>query len=106
MVTKMEDSTRDMRRSVYERELKPEFFNQKLVEIIHEDLQALIDVIVERDAPATAVHAREVTFQVYRWVIERGQQVENPAELVCPMSIVKFELRDLAPTPEEIGLMY
>jgi len=32
-----------MRRSVHERELKPKFSNQKLVEIIHEDLRALTD---------------------------------------------------------------
>ncbi|VVE28596.1 integrase [Pandoraea morbifera] len=31
----MADSTRDMRRSVYERELKPKFGNQKLAEITH-----------------------------------------------------------------------
>ena len=49
-----------MRRSVYERELKPKFGNQKLIEITHEDLRALTDAIVERGAPATAVHAREV----------------------------------------------
>lgn len=47
----MADSTRDMRRSVYERELKPKFSNQKLVEITHEDLRALADAIVERGAP-------------------------------------------------------
>ena len=83
----MADSTRDMRRSVYERELKPKFGNQKLIEITHEDLRALTDAIVERGAPATAVHAREVVLQVYRWAIERGQKVENPAELVRPTSI-------------------
>ena len=44
----MADSTRDMRRSVYERELKPKFGNQKLAEITHEDLRALTDAIVER----------------------------------------------------------
>ena len=53
----MADSTRDMRRSVYERELKPKFGDQKLVEITHEDLRALTDAIVERGAPATAVHS-------------------------------------------------
>ena len=34
----MADSTRDMRRSVYERELKPKFGNQRLAEITHKDL--------------------------------------------------------------------
>ncbi len=98
----MADSTRDMRRSVYERELKQKFSNQKLVEITHEDLRALTDAIVERGAPATAVHVREIVMQVFRWATERG----NPAELVRPTSIARFEPRDRALTPEEIGLMY
>jgi len=102
----MADSTRDMRRSVYERDLKVKFGNLKLTEITHEDLRALTDAIVERGAPATAVHAREIVYQVYRWAIERGQKVENPAELVRPASIAKFAPRDRALTPEEIGLMY
>lgn len=89
----MADSTRDMRRSVYERELKPKFGSQKLAEITHEDLRMLTDAIVERGAPATAVHAREVVLQVFRWAVERGQKVENPAELVRPTSIAKFEPR-------------
>ncbi len=102
----MADSTRDMRRSVYTRELKGKFGNQKLNEITHEDLRAITDTIVERGAPATAVHAREIVLQVYRWAIERGQKVENPADLVRPASIAKFELRDRSLTPCEIGLMY
>jgi len=68
----MADSTRDMRRSVYTRELETKFGNQKLTEITHEDLRALTDAIVERGAPATAVHAREIVLQVYRWATERG----------------------------------
>lgn len=61
----MADSTRDMRRSVYERDLKAKFGNLKPTEITHEDLRALTDAIVERGAPATAVHAREIVYQVY-----------------------------------------
>lgn len=102
----MADSTRDMRRSVYGRELKPKFSNQKLGEITHEDLRALTDAIVERGAPATAVHVREIVLQVFRWAIERGQKIENPADLVRPTTIAKFEPRDRALTPNEIGLMY
>jgi integrase len=102
----MADSTRDMRKSVYTRELKKQFGNQKLAEITHEDLRALTDAIVERGAPATAVHAREVVLQVYRWAIERGQKVENPAEMVRPASIARFEPRDRALAPSEIGLVY
>ncbi|MDM1717455.1 tyrosine-type recombinase/integrase [Thiopseudomonas alkaliphila] len=102
----MADSTRDMRRSVYTRELEKKFGNQKLAEITHEDLRALTDTIVGRGAPATAVHTREVVLQVYRWAIERGQKVENPADLVRPSSIAKFEPRDRTLSPEEIKLMY
>lgn len=102
----MADSTRDMRRAVYERELRSKFTNQKLAEITHEDLRALPDAIVDRGAPATAVHAREIVLQVFRWAIERGQKVDNPAERVRPTSIARFEPRDRTLTPEEIGLMY
>ena len=102
----MADSTRDMRRSVYTRELETKFGNQKLTEITHEDLRALADAIVERGASATAVHAREIVLQVYRWATERGQKVENPADLVRPASIARFEPRDRTLTPEEIRMMY
>ncbi|MFH7587626.1 tyrosine-type recombinase/integrase [Oceanimonas smirnovii] len=102
----MADSTRDMRRSVYARELEKKFGNQKLVEITHEDLRTLTDAIVERGAPATAVHARDIVLQVYRWAIERGQKVENPADSVRPSSIARFEPRDRTLSPEEIKLMY
>ncbi|MGP8291554.1 tyrosine-type recombinase/integrase [Vreelandella zhanjiangensis] len=102
----MADSTRDMRRSVYTRELETKFGNQKLTEITHEDLRALTDAIVERGAPATAVHAREIVLQVYRWATERGQKVENPADLVRPASIARFEPRDRTLMPEEIRIMY
>ncbi len=102
----MADSTRDMRHSVYARELEGKFGNQKLTEITHEDLRALTDAIVGRGAPATAVHTRDIVLQVYRWAIERGQKVENPADLVRPASIARFEPRDRTLTPAEIGLMY
>ena len=102
----MADSTRDMRKAVYTRELKKLFGNQKLTEITHEDLRSLTDTIVERGAPATAVHVREVVLHVYRWAIERGQKVENPADMVRPTSIARFEPRDRALSPTEIGLMY
>ncbi|MBL2457148.1 integrase, partial [Klebsiella pneumoniae] len=68
--------------------------------------RALTDAIVERGAPATAVLCREIVMQVFRWAIERGQKVENPADLVRPSTIAKFEPRDRALTPDEIGLMY
>jgi len=95
-----------MRRSVYQRELKSKFAQQKLIEITHEDLRALTDNIFERGAAATAVHAREIVLQVYCWAIERGQKVENPADRVRPASIAKFEPRNRTLTAGEVGLMY
>ncbi len=102
----MADSTRDMRRACYERELKAVFGNKLLAEISHEDLRNLTDKIVARNAPATAVHTREVVMQIYRWANERGQHVDNPADKVRPTAIARFAPRERALLPEEIGLMY
>lgn len=41
----------------------------------------LTDAIVGRGAPATAVHAREVMFQIYWWAIERICTLEAGAGL-------------------------
>ncbi len=102
----MADSTRDMRRSVYERDLKGPFGRLKMGEISHEDLRGLCDRVVERGAPATAVHAREVVQMVYRYALDRGHRYENPADLVRPTSIARFQPKDRALTPEEIKLLY
>lgn len=102
----MADSTRDMRRSVYERDVKPKFANVKLMEITHEDVRALADAIVARGAPATALHAREIVMLVFRFAILKGQQVSNPADLVAPTSIARFAPRDRSLEPAEIKVFY
>ena len=102
----MAESTRDMRRSVFERDLKGPFGRLKMTEITHEDLRGLCDKIVERGAPATAVHAREVVHMVFRYAMERGHKYENPAELVRPTSIARFQPKDRSLTPEEIRILY
>lgn len=101
----MAHSTRHMRRSVYEREPKPTLGNQKRAESHHENLRTLTDAIVEPGTPVTAVHSREILIQVFRWAIERDQKVEDPADLVRPASIAKFEPRDRALGPDDIALM-
>jgi len=63
----MAESTRDMRRSVYERDLKKLFEKLKLDEITEEELRRLCDRIVVRGAPATAVQVREVVMLVFRY---------------------------------------
>jgi len=102
----MADTTRDMRRAVFARELVPVFGTKRLEEITHEDLRKLTDTIVARGAPSTAVLAREVVMQVFRWAAERGHRVENPADLVRPAAIAKFKPRERALSPGEIKLMY
>ncbi len=102
----MADSTRDMRRSVYERDLKEPLGRLKMGEISHEDLRALCDKIVARGAPATAIHAREVVQSVYRYAMEKGHRHENPADLVRPTSIARFQPKDRSLSPSEIKVMY
>lgn len=103
---KMADSTRDMRKSVYERDLKVTFGRLKLSEINHDDLRKLCDKIVDRGAPATAIQAREIVQAVFRYAMERGHRYENPADLVRPSAIAKFQSRDRALSPSEIKTAY
>lgn len=102
---RMADSTRAVRRSIYDRDIKAPFEKCKLPEITHEDLRKLTDAMVARGAPSSALHAREVIMQVYRWAKERGVDVENPADLVRPKSIAKLVPRDRVLSPAEIGVM-
>ena len=54
----MADSTRDMRRSVYERELKPKFGNQKLIEMMLPLLCGVLSSLLTRPfcaVPRTSV---------------------------------------------------
>lgn len=101
----MADSTRAMRRSVFDRELLPVWNNRLLTEITPPDLRMLCAKIVERGAPATALHARDIVKQVYSFAILHGEKVPNPADEVGPASIAKFAPRDRALSPTEIRLM-
>jgi len=102
----MAESTRDMRRSVYERDLKKPYEKLKLHEITEEELRRLCDRIVARGAPATAVQAREVVMLVFRYARERGQKVANPADEIRPSSIARFQPRERSLTSEEVRLVF
>lgn len=104
--TTMAESTRDMRRSCYLRDLKAPFARLKMGEITQVELRALCDKIVERGAPATAIHAREIVQMVYRYASDKGHKYDNPADHIRPTSIAKFEPRERSLIPEEIGVMY
>ena len=86
----MADSTRAMRRSIFERELKPVWTNRLLTEIKPDDLRKACAKIVDRGAPATAIHVRDILKQMYGFAILHGEKVVNPADEVGPTSIVSI----------------
>lgn len=82
---KMAETTRAMRRSVLKRDVLPAFGRRKLWEVTEEDIRALCNRILNRGAPATAVHAREVIMSVFDWAILHGEKrIKNPARQVRP----------------------
>lgn len=101
----MADSTRAMRRAIFERELKPIWRNRLLTEITPDDLRAHCAKIVERGAPATAIHVRDILKQIYGFAILHGEKVANPAADVGPASIATFTPKDRALSPTEIRIM-
>jgi len=103
---RISESTRAMRRHTYEHDLKKALGPLLLSEISEQQLRALCDRIVGRNAPAVAVHAREIVLQVYRYADARGERHSNPAEGVRPTSIATFVPRDRALAPSEIKQFY
>lgn len=101
----MADSTRAMRRTIFERELLPVWNHRLLTEIIPDDLRAHCAKIVERGAPATAIHVRDIVKQIYGFAILHGERVTNPADEVGPASIAHFVPRDRSLSPTEVRIM-
>src|SRR5882757_4169440 len=101
----MADSTRAMRRSIFERELLPRWRTRLLTEITPDDLRAHCGSIVERGAPATAIHVRDILKQIYGFAILHGEKVANPADEVGPASIATFVPKDRSLSPSEIRIM-
>ena len=101
----MADSTRAMRRSIWNRELEPVWKNRLLTEISPDDLRRLCGKIVDRGAPATAIHVRDIVKQIYGFAILHGEKVDNPADAVGPATIATFRPRDRSLSPSEIRLV-
>jgi integrase len=98
---KLAESTRAMRKAVYDRNLT-EFNRLKLEEITPARLMARCEKIKERGAAAPAVQARDIVLQIYRFIQARGLKIENPAEAIRPTAIATFKPRDRALSPEDI----
>jgi integrase len=102
---KMADSTRAMRRAIYERDILPVFRNRLLTEIAPDDLRSMCAKVKQRGAPATAVHVRDIVKLVYGFAILHGEKVDNPADEVGPASIATFVPKDRSLSPAEIRIM-
>ena len=104
--TKLAESTRAMRKSIYDRNLAAEFGRLKLEEITPTRLMTRCERIKERGAAAPAVHTREIVLQVFRFVQARGLKIDNPAEAIRPSAIATFKARDRALSPSEIHVFF
>jgi integrase len=60
---------------------------------------------VDRGAPATAIHVRDILKQIYGFAILHGEKVANPADDVGPASIATFAPKDRSLSPTEIRIM-
>lgn len=86
----MADSTRAMRRAIFEREMLPVWRNRLLSEIAPDDLRVHCLSIVERGAPATAIHVRDILKQIYAFAKLHGEKIANPADEVGPAAIASM----------------
>lgn len=100
----MADSTRNMRRSIFNREVLTQWRTRLLSEITPDDLRAHCKSIVDRGAPATAIHVRDIVKQIYGWAILHREKIDNPADGVGPASIATFRPRDRSLSPSEIRI--
>jgi integrase len=102
----MAESTRSMRKSIYDRDILPAWKNRLLTEITPDDLRALCKKVKDRGAPATAIHVRDIVKQIYGLANANGAKVANPAEEVGPATIATFAPKDRALTPSEIRIAF
>jgi len=102
----MADSTRAMRRAIFERDVLPVWRNRLLDEVTSGDLRAHCLKIVDRGAPATALHVRDIVKQIYAFAKLHGEKVENPADDVGPASIATFTPKDRSLSPSEIRVVF
>lgn len=101
----MAESTRAMRRIIFDRDIVPTWKSRLLTEISPNDLRALCSKVRERGAPATALHVRDIVKQIFGFAILHGAKVANPADEVRPASIATLVPKDRAMSPTEIRIM-
>ncbi len=102
----MAESTRSMRKSIYDRDIVPVWKNRLLTEITPDDLRTLCKKVKDRGAPATAIHVRDIVKQIFGFAKANGVKAANPADEVGPASIATFVPKDRALTPSEIRIAF
>ena len=102
---RMAESTRAMRKAIFDRDILPTWSNRLLSEVTSDDLRSLCGKVKDRGAPATAIHVRDIVKQIYAFAILHGEKVGNPADNVGPSSIATFAPKDRALSPMEIRIM-
>jgi hypothetical protein len=70
----MAESTRSMRKTIFDRDILPAWKNRLLTEITPEDLRTLCYKVKDRGAPATAIHVRDIVKQVYGFAISTARR--------------------------------
>lgn len=103
---RMADSTRSMRKTIFNRDILPVWKNRHLTEITPDDLRALCAKVKDRGAPATAIHVRDIVKQIYGFAILHGERIANPADEVGPASIATFAPKDRTLSPSEIRVLF
>ena len=101
----MADSTRAMRRIIFDRDIMPLWNSRLLIEISPADLRALCSKVKDRGAPATALHVRDIVKQIFGFAILHGAKVANPADEVRPAAIATLVPKDRSLSPTEIRIM-
>ncbi len=77
---RMADSTRAMRKAIFERDVFPALKNRLLTEVKPEDIRQLCGQVKDRGAPATAIHVRDIIKQIFAFAILHGERLKNPAD--------------------------
>jgi integrase len=103
---RMAESTRSMRKAIFDRDILPVWKNRLLTEIAPDDLRAVCNKVKDRGAPATAIHVRDIVKQIYGFAILHGEKVANPADEVGPASIATFVPKDRSLSPAEIRILF
>ncbi|WP_233139481.1 tyrosine-type recombinase/integrase [Aggregatibacter actinomycetemcomitans] len=100
------ESTKALRVATYERDIKGTFGNRLMTEITTDEIRRHCNKIKDHGAPSTAIFVRDLIANIYRYAIQRGHKLPNPADEIANSSIATFKKRERVLTPREIKLFF